>query len=111
MGIMTGRVSIAANTTSLNLLAGQNDELLQRPSEITILLTAAATGLSATYQVGSRVIIDDQLVSEVNRFPLVPDDVVAKAYGVRNDRQFLRIRNSTGAAIIVWFKVNTDIVA
>lgn len=111
MGIMTVRFSVPANSTSANLLAGQNDEILARPSQITIALTGAATGLFATYQVGSRVAIDDQLIGDQNRFPLMPDDVVQQTFGGRGERQFLRVRNSTGGALVVQAKINSDPIA
>lgn len=99
--VMTDVVSVAANATSTNRLAGKIAEFLAEASIVRLFVAAAAVGIFCTLMVGDSVLVDDQEVSGANRFPLKPDDLVDEGAGFANDRLLLRFRNSTGAAIVV----------
>jgi hypothetical protein len=92
-------VSIAANSVSANQLAGELYEFLSRPTVVTLLAAAAAVGLRVTWLIGGVAVVNDQDVSQANRFPVVPDDVISQERGI--GRMVLTFRNTTGAAIIV----------
>jgi hypothetical protein len=49
-------------------------------------------------------VVNDQDISQANRFPIVPDDVVTSETGW--GRMVLTFRNTTGAAIIVNWAVD-----
>jgi len=98
---MTDVTSVAANATSANVLAGKIAEFLAEASILRLFAAAAAIGVFCTFFVGESVLIDDQEISGVNRFPIKPDDLVDEGAGFANDRLLLRFRNSTGAAIVV----------
>jgi hypothetical protein len=106
MALMTDVQSVAANTTTTNILAGKLEEFLKFPSHLQFAIVAAAVGLHATIIVGNDVVVDDQEVSDANRTPVIPDDVLVEGVGGAADRLVIKLRNSTGAAIIAKTRVN-----
>lgn len=105
MPVITQETSIAANSTSVNLLTGDINEFLGRPSVVSLFTTGAAVGLRAQLLIGADVTIDDQPISDANRFPITPDDFLSRGGGLPGDRLTLRFRNSTGAAIIARWRL------
>lgn len=103
-------LSVAANTTTLNQLAGDLYEFLPADALVTLLAAAAAVGLNASFHVGGALVLNDQAVSQANRFPINPDDQLLEEGGMASERLFLTFRNTTGAAIIVHAQVKIDIV-
>lgn len=106
--VMTDVTSVAATSTSANLLAGKNMEFIPEPSVITIGICAAAVGVFATVVIGTEVVVDDQEVSAAAHMPIFPDDVLAEGGAFAGDRITVRLRNSTGAAIICQTKINVS---
>ncbi len=104
--VMTDVESVAANTTSGNVLAGKSGEFVSEPSVVTIGIAASAVGLFATVVIGSEVVVDDQEVSAANHMPIFPDDTLAEGGAFAGDRITVRLRNSTGAAITGFTKLN-----
>ena len=100
-----GNLSVAANATSTNRVAGLTHEFLDRASSIVLAAAAAAVGLNTSLLVAGVAIVDDQSVSQANRFPIIPDDIVASE-NVGGGRIILRFRNTTGAAIIVHWLID-----
>lgn len=103
---MTDRQSVAANATVQNVFAGNLNEFLQANSLVNLYASAAAVGLNLTLIVGDEIFLDDQEVSAQNRMPLVPDDLVVQAAGFQGDRVIVRYRNTTGAAIVAFSRVD-----
>lgn len=103
---MTDRQSVAANATVQNVFAGNLNEFLQANSLVNLYASAAAVGLNMTLIVGDEIFLDDQEVSAQNRMPLVPDDLVVQAAGFQGDRVIVRYRNTTGAAIVAFARVD-----
>lgn len=102
---MSGQnISVAANTTTTNQVAGQIYEFLDRPMRLGLGAAAAAVGINCTLIVGGVAIVNDQPISQANRFPTIPDDVVTKLRNARG-RIVLTFRNTTGGAVVVngWF--------
>jgi len=108
MPSMTNRQSVAANTTVVNVFTGNINEFLNRTSRVTLYGSAAAVGLNMTLIVGDELFLDDEEVSAQNRMPLVPDDFVVEAAGFRGDRVVLRLRNTTGGAIVAFSRVDVS---
>lgn len=106
MASMTDRQSVAANATVQNVFAGNLNEFLQANSLVNLYASAAAVGLNLTLIVGDEIFLDDQEVSAQNRMPLVPDDLVVQAAGFQGDRVICRYRNTTGAAIVAFCRVD-----
>jgi len=102
MKVMTSiGLSVAANASSENVLVGKPEVYLTRNSALAFYIVAAAVGIFATILVGDSVVVDDQEVSGVNRFPIRPDDLFARSGGAGGDLVLVRLRNSTGAGILV----------
>lgn len=105
---MTDVVSVAANATSLNVLAGKIAEFLAEDSVLRLFGTGAAAGVFATLMVGDSVLVDDQEISGANRFPLKPDDLIDEGAGFEKDRLILRFRNSTAGALVVQSRLEIE---
>ena len=95
-----GNLSVAANATSTNRVAGLTHEFLNGPASIVLGAAAAAVGLNCTLLIAGVALVDDQSVSQANRFPILPDDIVGSEQ-VPGGRIILRFRNTTAGAIIV----------
>jgi hypothetical protein len=94
-----GNLSVAANATTTNRVAGLTHEFLSSRAGVVLAAAAAAVGLNCSLLIAGVAIVDDQSVSQANRFPIIPDDVMASET-VGGGRILLRFRNTTGAAII-----------
>jgi len=110
MPVMTDETSIAADSTSVNLLAGDINEFLGRAAVISLFCTGAAVGVRAQLLIGQDVAIDDQPISDANRFPITPDDFLSRGGGLPGDRLTLRFRNTTAAAIIARWRLAIESV-
>jgi len=98
---MTGTTSILTNETSSNIFTGNLFEFLSRNRRLVFRLSADATGIYLTFTIGGIVIVQDSLISDSNRYPIIPDDVLVTVGGRRGARLFATLRNSTGATIVV----------
>lgn len=105
MGYMSKVTSVAANTTTANLLAGDKDEFVEEASVVTLAAFGSAVGLKATLIVGSEVVVDDQELAVGTTLPKMPEDVMAQGGAFPQDRITLRLRNTTGGAITGYVKV------
>lgn len=110
MPIMSGTLSVAANTTSANVVAGETFEFAPGAAIITVLGTSSATGINCSLTVGGLSVAQGALVSHANRFPIQPDDVAAQIGADPGDRLFLTFTNTTGGALTVFWKVNVDVL-
>lgn len=93
--------SIAANSRSANLLAGEQFEFLPSRCLIRIRMSASAVGLRADFQVGGISIVVNGAVPGTNRFPVIPDDHLLEVGGNRGERLFLTVLNTTAGALTV----------
>ncbi|HEX6158423.1 MAG TPA: hypothetical protein VFZ54_20530 [Burkholderiales bacterium] len=107
----SGSVSVAANGTSGNVLAGSVIEFPERPSRIKAFATAAAVGVVGDLKAGARTVMEESVISQANRFPLDPDDLMVQDAALAGQRLSLTFRNTTGAAIIVYWSMSSDPVA
>ena len=106
--VMTDVISVAANATSTNRLAGKLAEFLGEDSIIRLFAAGAAAGIFASLLIGDSVLVDDQEISGANRFPLKPDDLVDEGAGFSGDRLILRFRNSTAGALVVQSRLEIE---
>lgn len=101
--------SIAANSRSLNVLAGQQFEFVAGNSIVTARVSAAAVGLEADMSIGGVSIMAAAVVSDSNRSPVKPDDVLAGPIGATDgSRLFLTYLNTTVGAIVVRTIIDLD---
>lgn len=108
--VISGETSVAADSTSTNLLTGDINEFLGRASVVSLFCTSAAVGVRAQLLIGADVNIDDQPISDANRFPQTPEDFLSRGGGFPGDRLTLRFRNTTAAAIIVRWRLQVESV-
>jgi len=108
MSIMTDTQSIAANTTIGNVLTGKSKEFVSEPSVVSIAATGSAIGLMLTLIIGEEIVIDDQDIGPGNRFPIIPDDVLAQGGAFPGERIVVRVRNRTAGALTSWVRVDVE---
>lgn len=104
--VMTDVQSVAANTTTGNILAGKAKEFCEEASIVTLGINSSAVGLRCSVIIGSEVVVDDQEVSGINRMPQFPEDVLAEGGAFPGDRITIRLRNTTGGALTGYTKIN-----
>ena len=105
-----GNLSVAPNSTSTNRVAGLTHEFLDRPASIVLAAAAAAVGVNVSLLIAGVALVDDQSVSQANRFPILPDDIIASE-DVGGGRIILRFRNTTGSPIIVNWLIDVTYLA
>jgi len=105
MPVITNVTLVALSTTTANLLAGDINEFLGRPSVVSLFCTGSAAGLRAQLLIGQDVVIDDQEISAANRFPITPDDFLSRGAGFQGDRLTLRFHNPTVGALTAQWRV------
>lgn len=108
MPSMTNRQTVGANATVQNVFQNQLHYRLRGKSKVNVYATASAVGLNISAYVGDELFIDDQEVSAQNRMPLVPDDAVVQMAGFAGDEIVIKWRNTTGAGITGFVRVDVD---
>lgn len=104
MPMMQDSVAVLLNSVSTNVLSGQLYEFLEAGSQVTVSATGSATGLRMTYICGVPI-INDQALGLLNRFPLIPDDIVTSGQ-MPGGRQVLTFRNTTAGTLTAFWRVD-----
>jgi hypothetical protein len=99
--IIQKEVSVAANATVENLLSGSAFEFLRGNAIVSAGVTGAATGLVVTIQSGADIVLEESPVFIKTQYPIIPDEMYYTDVGVAGDRLVIRIRNTTGGALVV----------
>lgn len=95
------QLSVALNAKSAEQFAGSALDTAPMTGLLEIRCAAAARGIRATLYVGQEVIVDDVPISNANRWPIRPDDVLATVGVAQGEDLRLFFRNTTGAAILL----------
>ena len=90
-------LAVAANTSTTNLLAGQLYAFVHA-LPVLVAGAASAVGLYMPFFVNGVAYVNDQPISQANRFPILPDDVIASVRRAAG-RLVLTLRNTTGGAL------------
>lgn len=106
MPTMQDSLSVAANSLSLNVLAGQLYEFIGQGTNVTFACTGSAAGLRASFTAGIPW-IQDQAINSQNRFPLIPDDIMLNTR-VPGGRLLLQFRNTTAGALTAFWRVDVN---
>lgn len=106
MATMQDKITVVANTTSVNVVAGQLHEFVGNGAKITLSCAGSATGLRTTLILNIPVCFD-QAINLQNRFPIIPDDVIYQGI-VRACRIFLTFRNTTGGNLDAFWRVDVN---
>lgn len=100
MPAMSGSNSIAANTRSGNILAGEQFEFLVAPSIVRLFSTTPLVGQQFDFNVGGEQVLNASDVPNAARYPTRDQDLVVEHGGLPGERLFLSINNTTGAAAV-----------
>lgn len=101
MPVIQKEVSVAANAVVDNLISGSSFEFLRRNSIVSAGLAGSATGLVASIQSGSDIVLEESPLLVKTTMPTIPDDMYYNDAGVAGDRLVFRIRNTTAGALTV----------
>ncbi len=91
--------TIALNSRSANLLAGETFEFLPANSLVSVRMAASAVGLKIDLGVGGELQIINGVPPATNRFPFPPDDTMTSFGAARGERLSLFATNTTGGAL------------
>lgn len=106
MPTISGSVSVAANATSANVLAGSPFEFIAQPSICKLACTqagAAASDITANFQIGGEALMQAGNISDRSAFPTFLDDIIVEAGAQAGERLFLTFANTTAGALVVQF--------
>jgi hypothetical protein len=98
--------SLAAGASVVNVLAGTQLELINRPSIAKFGITGSAAGLLASVYSGADTLMEESAVAAANRMPIEPDDFF-KDVAAPGDRLKVGIRNPTAGALTYFVVVET----
>lgn len=105
MPVIQSSVSVAANATNDNVIAGSQFEFLPYNAFLEFGLNASATGLVADVYSGQDTVAEAFALSTANRFPVYPDDYPLNDVAAAGERVKVRIRNTTGGALTCFYSV------
>ena len=99
MSVMQKEQSIAANATVDNIFSGSAFEFARQNSLLNMAIVGSATGLVATIQVGSRVVLEESPLSILTTMPKLQDDFYYSEGVLQSERLICRVRNTTAGAL------------
>jgi len=100
MPMILREVTIVANTTNENLIAGSAFEFARGRGVLSIGICGAATGLVANLQAGADIIAEAFALPILTRYPIVPDEFYFTDVVEQGDRIVERVQNTTGGNIV-----------
>ena len=106
MPTISGSISVAANATSANVLAGSPFEFVSQPSIVKLAATqagAAGSDITSDFQIGGESLMQAGNISDRSAFPSFRDDLTVEAGAQAGERLFLTFSNTTVGALVVSF--------
>ena len=106
MPTISGTISVAANASSANVLAGSPFEFVAQPSIIKLACTqagAAASDITGDFQIGGESLLQAGNISDRAAHPTFRDDIIVEAGAQAAERLFLTFSNTTAGALLVHF--------
>jgi hypothetical protein len=101
MAVIQKEISVPANSAVENLLSGSAFEFLRGNALVSVGVTAAATGIVVNIQSGADIVLEESAAYIKTQFPIIPDEMFYTDVGVAGDRLVVRVRNTTGGALVV----------
>ena len=101
MPLVKREQTIAANAVLENVVSGSIYEFLPWNAAINMGLNGSATGLVATINSGSDTILEEAPINVSTAFPIIPDDMFAQDVAAAGERLVIKVRNTTGGALVV----------
>lgn len=108
MPLIQQQLTIAANSVNDNVIAGSQFEFLPYNASLRFALNGSAVGLVADLYTGQDVLAEQMLINTLNRVPINPDDFLLSDVAGAGERVKIRVRNTTGGALTVFFAVMID---
>lgn len=108
MPLIQQQISIAANAVNDNVIQGSQFEFLPYDAALRFALNGSATGLVADVYSGQDVLAEQMGVNTLNRVPINPDDFLLSDVAAGGERIKLRVRNTTGGALTLFFAMIID---
>ncbi len=108
MPLIQAQVSVAANAVNDNVLTGSQFEFLPYNAALRFALNGSATGLVADVYSGQDVLAEQMGVNALNRVPINPDDFLLTDVAGGGERIKVRVRNSTGGALTLFYALIID---
>lgn len=108
MPLIQGSVSVAANSVNDNVLQGSQYEYLPYNAALNFGLVASATGLVLDVYSGQDTLSEGMAPSIQNRFPIFPDDFNLTDVAAGGERIKVRVRNTTGGALTLFYSVQIN---
>lgn len=100
MPVIQKEVSVPANGTVENALSGSAFEFLRRNAIVSCGVTGAAAGIEVTVQSGGDIVLEESPAAIKTTYPIIPDEMFYNDVGVAGDRLVVRLRNTTGGAVV-----------
>lgn len=108
MPLMKYSATIAAGATVANVLSGSAFEFLQYNAQVAFAVVASATGIVATVQSGSDVLMEESPISLANRFGVWPDDFDLVDVAAQAERLVVKLRNTSAGTLTYFVTVKVD---
>lgn len=105
MPVIQNSVTIAANTTNDNVIQGSQFEFLPFNAQLEFGLNGSAAGLVADVYSGSDTVAERYALNTTNRFPVYPDDYNLTDVAAAGERVKVRVANTTGGALTLFYSV------
>ena len=102
-GVIQDVISVAANGVVENAFAGSVFEFARVNQIMSLGIQTDVTGGLITVQTGSTVILEESPCPIGVGYPRVPDEFYYNAGALAGERLLLRLRNSTGGAVVFSF--------
>lgn len=99
MPVIQKEIVIAANATLDNAISGSSFEFLRGNAVVSIGAVGSATGLVASIQSGSDIVLEEAPLLVKTTMPTIPDDMYYNDVGTLGDRLVIRVRNTTAGAL------------
>jgi len=104
--LMRGSTSIPANGSVNNVIEGEIYDRSPWDADGAFFANGSATGLSASLFVGTMQIGNGLDLSDQNRVPIVPDDMVIQDWEAPDgDKITIPVTNSTGGILVAFWTV------
>ena len=100
MSVMQKENTITTGVTVDNVFSGSAFEFARQNSLLNMAIVGSATGLLATIQVGSRVVLEESPLSILTTMPKLQDDFYYSEGVLANERIICRVRNPTAGTLI-----------
>lgn len=105
MPVIQNSISVPANSAIDNVLQGSQFEYLPWDAAVEFGFAAGANGLIADVYSGQDVLAENMQLPPTNRIPIRPDDFTLTDVAGGGERLKVRMRNTTGAAVVGFFSV------